>query len=58
MSKDKDRPEDRQGAMLRLPGLPLVRPGETLAREHKHKRTTRNDEVNNHSAEHHLQNNT
>ena len=58
--KEKDGPKDRQGAvkqdqMLRLPGPYIGETGRNRStRLTAHKRATRNGDVNNHIAEHHL----
>ena len=59
--KDKDRPEDRQGAVYKIKccDYQATYIGETggnlSMRLTEHKRATRNGDVNNHIAEHHLQ---
>ena len=59
--KDKDKPEDRQGAVYKIKCCDcqasyIGETGRNLStRLTKHKRTTRNGDVNNHIAEHHLQ---
>ena len=58
--KDKDNPEDRQGAVYKIKCCDCQASyiGETSrnlsTRLTKHKRATRNGDVNNHIAEHHL----
>ena len=58
--KDKDKPEDRKGAVYKIKccdcqATYIGETGRNLStRLTKHKRTTRNDDVNNHIAEHHL----
>ena len=59
--KDKDKPEDRQGAVYKIKccdcqATYIGETGRNLStRLTDHKRATRNDDVNNHVAEHHLQ---
>ena len=59
--KDKDKPDDRQGAVYKIKccNCQATYIGETgrhlSPRLTKHKRATRNGDVNNHIAEHHLQ---
>ena len=59
--KDKDKPDDRQGAvhMIKCCDCQASYVGETgrnlSTRLTEHKRATRNGDVNNHIAEHHLQ---
>ena len=59
--KDKDKPEDRQGAIYKIKCCELQASyiGETgrnlTTRLREHKRATRNGDLNNHIAEHHLQ---
>ena len=59
--KDKDKPEDRQGAVYKIKCCDcqasyIGETGRNLStRLTKHKRATRNGDVNNHIAEHHLQ---
>ena len=59
--KDKDRPEDRQGAVYEIKGCDYqaTYTGETggnlSMRLTEHKWASRNGDVNNHIAEHHLQ---
>ena len=59
--KDKDKPEDRQGAVYKIKccnwqASYIGETGRNLStRLTKHKRTMRNGDVNNHIAEHHLQ---
>ena len=59
--KDKDRPEDRQGALYKIKccDCRTIYIGETggnlSTRLTEHKRATRNGDVNNHIGEHHLQ---
>ena len=61
--KDKDKPDDRQGAVYKIKccNCQATYIGETgrhlSPRLTKHKRATRNGDVNNHIAEHHLQTN-
>ncbi|CAH3145583.1 unnamed protein product, partial [Porites evermanni] len=58
---DKDKPEDRQGAVCKIKCCDcqasyIGETGRNLStRLTEHKRATRNGEVNNHIAEHHLQ---
>ena len=59
--KDKDKPEDRQGALLKIKccDCHATYIGETgrnpSTRLTEHKRATRNGDVSNHIADHHLQ---
>ena len=59
--KDKDKPEDRQGAVYKIKCCDcqasyIGETGRNLStRLTEHKRATRNGDVNNHIAEHHLQ---
>ena len=59
--KDKDKPEDRQGAVYKIKccncqASYIGETGRNLStRLTEHKRATRNGDVNNHIAEHHLQ---
>ena len=60
--KDKDKPEERQGAVYKIKccDCQATYIGETAGRNlstrlTEHKRATRNGDVNNHIAEHHLQ---
>ena len=60
--KDKDKPEDRQGAVYKIKCCDCQASyiGETRGRNlstrlTEHKRATKNGDVNNHIAEHHLQ---
>ena len=59
--KDKDKPEDRQGAVYKIKccdcqAAYIGETGRNLStRRTEHKRTTRNHDVNNHIAEQHLQ---
>ena len=58
--KDKDKPEDRQGAVYKIKCCDcqasyIGETGRNLStRLTEHKRATRNGDVNNHIAEHHL----
>ena len=60
--KDKDKPEDRQGAVYKIKCCDcqasyIGETGRNLSTQlTEHKRATRNGDVNNHIAEHHLQN--
>ena len=60
-AKDKDKPEDRQGVVYKIkccdcPASYIGETGRNLStRLTEHKRATRNGDVNNHIAEHHLQ---
>ena len=60
-AKDKDKPEDRQGAVYKIKCCDcqasyIGETGRNLStRLIEHKRASRNGEVNNHVAEHHLQ---
>ena len=59
--KDKDKPEDKQGAVYKIKCCDcqasyIGETGRNLStRLTEHKRATRNGDVNNHIAEHHLQ---
>ena len=59
--KDKDKPEDRQGAVYKIKCCDcqasyIGETGRNLStRLTEHKRATRNGDVNNHIAKHHLQ---
>ena len=59
-SKDKDKPEDRQGAVYKIKCCDyqasyIGETGRNLStRLTEHKRATKNGDVNNHIAEHHL----
>ena len=59
--KDKDKPEDRQGAVYKIKCCDcqatwIGETGSNLStRLTEHKRATRNGDANNHTAEHHLQ---
>ena len=59
--KDKDKPEDRQGAVYKIKCCDcqasyIGETGRNLSTQlTEHKRATRNGDVNNHIAEHHLQ---
>ena len=57
--KDKDKPEDRQGVVYKIKCCQASYIGETgrnlSTRLTDYKRATRNSDVNNHIAEHHLQ---
>ena len=59
--KDKDKPEDRQGTVCKIKCCDcqasyIGETGRNLSpRLTEHKRATRNGDVNNHIAEHHLQ---
>ena len=59
--KDKDKPEDRQGAVYKIKccnyqASYIGETGRNLSmRLTEHKRATRNSDVNNHIADHHLQ---
>ena len=59
--KDKDKPEDRQGAAYKIKcwdsqASYIGETGRNLStRLTKHKQATRNGDINNHIAEHHLQ---
>ena len=60
LTKDKDKPEDRQGAVYKIKCCDcqasyIGETGRNLStRLTEHKRATRNGDVNNHIAEHHL----
>ena len=57
--KDKDKLEDRQGAVYKIKCCQASYNGETgrnlSTRLTEHKQATRNSDINNHIAEHHLQ---
>ena len=59
--KDKDKPEDRQGAVYKIKCCDcqasyIGETGRNLSTQlTEHKRATRNGDINNHIAEHHLQ---